>query len=255
MENYLKISELAKLMEVSVHQLRYFEKKGVFSPAYIDNNGYRMYGINEIYQLSQILLLRSLQIPVQKIYEANNDYTPKQFELLLDGSLQKIQKQIEQLTLVKEKTQQILTNQQNLKDNMNNFQIQYFSKRYLHKKDILGESKDIDLNKLKRKSKEFSSFFSSDLIYLYGEKELAVYIESENKEVINLEEGEYLCRNFLVYEKEDIEKALYHLECYIEKSAFTHHNPVILIEKSYSSIFHAKALVYEIQIKVQLRDV
>ncbi|KIE48166.1 merR HTH regulatory family protein [Clostridium argentinense CDC 2741] len=30
MENYLKISELAKLMKVSVHQLRYFEKKGYF---------------------------------------------------------------------------------------------------------------------------------------------------------------------------------------------------------------------------------
>lgn len=39
-----------------------------------------MYGINEIYELSQILLLRSLQIPVQKIYEVNNNYTPKQFE-------------------------------------------------------------------------------------------------------------------------------------------------------------------------------
>ncbi|WP_461615764.1 hypothetical protein [Clostridium sp. Marseille-QA1073] len=133
---------------------------------------------------------------------------------------------------------------------MNNFQIQYFPKRYLCKKDILGESEDIDLNKLKRKSKEFSSFFNSDLIYLYGEKELAVYIESENKEIINLEEGEYLCKNFLVYEKIDIEKALDHLERYIKNSAFIHHNPVILIEKSYSSIFHAEALVYEIQIKV-----
>ncbi len=255
MENYLKISELAKLMKVSVHQLRYFEKKGIFSPAYIDNNGYRMYGINEIYHLSQVLLLRSLQIPVKKIYEANNDYTPKEFELLLEESLQKIQKQIEQLTLVKEKTHQILTSQQHSTDNMDDFRIQYFPKRYLSKSDILNQSEDIDLNKLKRKSKEFSSLFNNDLIYLYGEKELSVYIESQNKEIIKLEEGEYLCGNFLVYEKRDIEKALTHLERYIENSIFIHHNPIILIEKSYSSIFHANAIVYEIQTKVQLKDV
>ncbi|WP_431188268.1 MerR family transcriptional regulator [Clostridiisalibacter paucivorans] len=33
---------MAKLMNVSTHQIRYFEKKGVLLPDLIDDNGYRL---------------------------------------------------------------------------------------------------------------------------------------------------------------------------------------------------------------------
>lgn len=54
-ENGMTISELAKLMQVSVHQIRYFEEKGVLLPAYIGDNQYRMYGIDEVYRQSVTL--------------------------------------------------------------------------------------------------------------------------------------------------------------------------------------------------------
>lgn len=58
MKQEITISEFAKLMGVSVHQIRYFEEKGILYPSYMDENQYRMYGIEEIYRLSHILLLR-----------------------------------------------------------------------------------------------------------------------------------------------------------------------------------------------------
>ncbi|WP_240927487.1 MerR family transcriptional regulator [Paenibacillus thiaminolyticus] len=59
MKSEITISELAKLMNVSVHQIRYFEEKGVLQPSFTDNNQYRMYGIEQVYELAHILLLRS----------------------------------------------------------------------------------------------------------------------------------------------------------------------------------------------------
>ncbi len=56
----ITISELAKLLQVSVHQIRYFEKKGVLTPAYTGENQYRMYGMDEVYRLAHILLLRKM---------------------------------------------------------------------------------------------------------------------------------------------------------------------------------------------------
>lgn len=53
------------MMQVSVHQIRYFEEKGVLMPSYSDDNKYRMYGIEQVYQLSEVLLLRKLGMPVQ----------------------------------------------------------------------------------------------------------------------------------------------------------------------------------------------
>lgn len=49
MKKGITIGQLAKLMNVSTHQIRYFEKKGVLLPDLIDENSYRIYGIKEIY--------------------------------------------------------------------------------------------------------------------------------------------------------------------------------------------------------------
>lgn len=77
MKSEITISELANLMNVSVHQIRYFEEKEVLGPAYTDNNQYRMYGIEQVYQLAHILLLRKMGVSVQSIKNCMTSYTAK----------------------------------------------------------------------------------------------------------------------------------------------------------------------------------
>ncbi|WP_241781647.1 MerR family transcriptional regulator [Paenibacillus sp. DMB5] len=48
MQKEITISELARLMQVSVHQIRYFEEKELLLPAYTDSNQYRKYSIDQI---------------------------------------------------------------------------------------------------------------------------------------------------------------------------------------------------------------
>lgn len=68
MKNYITISQLATITNLSIHQLRYFEEKGILFPGIVAENGYRMYGTNEIYNLIHIIFLRELDISVKDIY-------------------------------------------------------------------------------------------------------------------------------------------------------------------------------------------
>lgn len=89
MKEHITISQLAQLMNVSVHQLRYFEEKGILYPSHTEENQYRMYGLHEIYQLSHILLLRKLNVPVGQIQECMTSYAADDYNQLLEHSLQK----------------------------------------------------------------------------------------------------------------------------------------------------------------------
>lgn len=55
------ISEFAKLRDININSLRYYEKIGVLKPAYTDSNtGYRYYTPDQLSVLDMILLCISL---------------------------------------------------------------------------------------------------------------------------------------------------------------------------------------------------
>lgn len=57
MNNFLSIGELAKLRNVNVQSLRYYEKLGILIPAYINpESGYRYYSLEQIMILDTIIL-------------------------------------------------------------------------------------------------------------------------------------------------------------------------------------------------------
>ncbi|MBU0934129.1 MAG: MerR family transcriptional regulator [Spirochaetes bacterium] len=65
--DFLTISQLAMLFNISTHQIRYFEEKGLLEPPRQSGNAYRQYGEQEIYCLASILLFREMGIPVAEI--------------------------------------------------------------------------------------------------------------------------------------------------------------------------------------------
>ena len=61
------INKLSKLAGVSTRALRYYEEIGLLSPKRISSNDYRVYGQYEVDLLQQILFLRELGVPLDKI--------------------------------------------------------------------------------------------------------------------------------------------------------------------------------------------
>lgn len=74
-ESYMKISELARMANVSKRTLHYYDEIGLLTPAHIDENGYRIYSEQNIDQLQQILFFRELQMPLKEIGQIMADPT------------------------------------------------------------------------------------------------------------------------------------------------------------------------------------
>lgn len=62
------IGELAKLSEVSIQTLRYYDRIGLFQPQRVDEkSGYRYYGTSQMFKLEVIKYLRHLGIGIPRI--------------------------------------------------------------------------------------------------------------------------------------------------------------------------------------------
>ena len=68
MKNYYKISEISKLYNIGPDSLRYYEQLGILKPKR-DTNGYRLYGLHELYKLNMIRDLWSLDFSMDQIKE------------------------------------------------------------------------------------------------------------------------------------------------------------------------------------------
>lgn len=66
MKNYYKINEISKLYGIGVDSLRYYERLGILQPKR-DTNGYRLYGLKDIYKLNLIRDLRRLDFSMAQI--------------------------------------------------------------------------------------------------------------------------------------------------------------------------------------------
>lgn len=59
--------ELAKLFGVSKQLLLYYDKNDIFSPEFVDENGYRFYVLSQYFTLQIIISLRKLDVPLKEI--------------------------------------------------------------------------------------------------------------------------------------------------------------------------------------------
>lgn len=64
---YFSIGEFAKLFKVSKQTLLYYERNKIFAPAFIDENGYRYYSLDQYFIFEIIINLRKLDLPLQTI--------------------------------------------------------------------------------------------------------------------------------------------------------------------------------------------
>lgn len=68
MRNHFTISEFAKLRNININSLRYYEKIGLLKPAFIDpHTGYRYYTAEQLAVLDVILLCIDLRIPLKDL--------------------------------------------------------------------------------------------------------------------------------------------------------------------------------------------
>ncbi|MFF2889352.1 MerR family transcriptional regulator [Paenibacillus sp. NPDC057967] len=251
MKNELTISELAKLMGVSVHQIRYFEEKGVLHPAYIDDNQYRMYGMDQIYQLAHILLLRKLGVCVSAIKECVASYSAEQYRELLQQSLQGIQAELLRLTELQQFIQHVLLEQESFGAEAHPYQFRRRDTACLVQWLELEMETTLNARHLAEHARSVPDLFESDIHWVYdGTGTITLYMESDNSCDLTLQEGMYFTIQVLVSDDRELEQ---HIEQFYAAAAAQSINvtgPLLIVEKSYLSLFSNKQLCYELQMLI-----
>ncbi|MFD0713164.1 MerR family transcriptional regulator [Paenibacillus sp. GCM10027626] len=248
MKTEITISELVKLMNVSVHQIRYFEEKGVLEPAYTDNNQYRMYGVKQIYQLAQILLLRKLGVPVHAIKECMTSFSTDQYRQLLHRSLWEVEAELLRLTDLRQFIKKVLHEQHTFSSQPDQYQIKRKDTTYLARWMEMDMTAKLTAKLLAEQPKRIPYLFESDVHHIFdGSDTIALCAETQAPGDISLPAGDYLCMQRLVEEEHELEPMMEEFCDYAVAQSYVITGPLILIEKSYLSLFSENKLHYELQ--------
>lgn len=96
MKEYYKIKEISELYGIGTDSLRYYEKLGILSPRR-GTNGYRLYGMREIYRLNVIKDLRQLGFSMQRIKDYLENKNVRATMELIDCGLRALTQKIAEL--------------------------------------------------------------------------------------------------------------------------------------------------------------
>ncbi|WP_046215603.1 helix-turn-helix domain-containing protein [Paenibacillus wulumuqiensis] len=279
MNNYLTISELARLMNVSTHQIRYFEEQGVLLPACVADNQYRMYGTDEVYRLSHILLLRKLGVPVRQIRESMDSFSADQYSQLLRDSMEQLDQQISQLTQLKQLTANVLGEyEEHYASGSSPYRIHSCPPRQLHLWTELQYGEALTARRMLQLNPYPEDLFETDLYYIQQEDQLllcymdqqalaghvhfpvqavsthTVHGKAGDQQAdytaapsISLAGGSYLCAHIQITEEEELHRHIQQFEQHMQQQNLLPAGPLILIEKSYLSLFNNATLHYELQ--------
>lgn len=101
-ENILfTIGQFAQMHGINKKTLMWYDETDVFKPVVIKENGYRYYSYSQSPTLETILLLRKLNVPLDKIKDFMNGTTPQRLMKLFDEQLNAIDEDISRLKAIR----------------------------------------------------------------------------------------------------------------------------------------------------------
>jgi DNA-binding transcriptional MerR regulator len=259
MKEFITIGEIAKLMNVSTHQIRYFEEKKILVPKYIDENGYRMYGVDEIYTLSHILLLRKVNISVSDIKICFSEFSKSDYQSMLTQSVKNMDEQINNLIDLRDATKKIINESNSHMEILNKFQVNIIKERYLHQFAQIDINSYLNAKEMYHKMHNVSNgtnLFEQDMINLYDDKYnyLCMEVKRNSHKVIThtLIEGNYLCYHFVASDESSFKITVNEFFAYAKTQSLTLSGKLIVIENSMLSIFYKDRLHFQLQMLIRV---
>ena len=101
MKDLFSIGEVSKYQNISKQTLIYYDKIGLFCPAYVDpNTGYRYYSAVQIDYLDTILIMKKIGFSLREIKEHMRNYNIDRSLILFKNQLSVIEEKIKELRLI-----------------------------------------------------------------------------------------------------------------------------------------------------------
>lgn len=105
-KNLFSIGELSKQQHISRQTLIFYDRIGLFSPAYVDpENGYRYYSASQLDYLDTICIMKKIGFSLDEIREHMKNYTLDSSIVALRKQLNIIERQIQDLQLIRSRVE------------------------------------------------------------------------------------------------------------------------------------------------------
>lgn len=106
MEDLFSIGEVSRYQQISKQTLIFYDKIGLFRPAYVDpHNGYRYYSAAQLDYLDTILIMKKIGFSLAEIKEHMQGYNIDSSLALFKKQLAVIDRQIEELRLIRSRVE------------------------------------------------------------------------------------------------------------------------------------------------------
>ncbi len=162
MRKLLTISEIAEIVEMSKSQIRFYESEGLITPARIENNKYRLYDLEEMFQLIAIRQLKELNLSLDRIKDQLFRPEGYHYEELIKSSINKLSAEIKQLS----KKKKVMEN--SLKQFISIQKQEFTIKSYTEREVFILSKTENELPSIK------------ELFDLYGEYQINLFINTQD---------------------------------------------------------------------------
>ncbi len=213
----MKIGEMARLNDVSVQTLRYYDEIGLLKPAYVDEeSGYRYYQLSQSARLDLIQFLKSLNFSLDEIALLLDN--PENDELLDYVLLKKAADLDRHLLDLKVKREQITSFHEAYNcyvDNLDeeSIRIEHFPERYIYTYPINRNIYEMDIIEYERYLREFKLHLKDHLpSYTHYFSRVGSLVREENfkkKSFLSDVLFVFLNEKPLVEEYESLQEGLY----------------------------------------------
>ncbi|HJD20308.1 MAG TPA: MerR family transcriptional regulator [Candidatus Gemmiger faecigallinarum] len=105
-DDLFSIGEVAKYQKISKQTLIFYDRIGLFRPAWVDpDNGYRYYSAKQLDELDAILIMKAIGFPLAEIRAHMQNYTIDSSLVALRRQLTVIDRQIRELGMLRSRVQ------------------------------------------------------------------------------------------------------------------------------------------------------
>ncbi|HJB06534.1 MAG TPA: MerR family transcriptional regulator [Candidatus Enterocloster faecavium] len=93
-ENFYTTGAFAKYFGIKKDTLFYYDEIGLFSPAFVGENGYRYYTASQISPFGTLLALREMNVPLCQIREYFEAPSPAKLEIMATRQMERLEEEI-----------------------------------------------------------------------------------------------------------------------------------------------------------------
>lgn len=264
------ISEIAKMFNITKRTLQYYDKIELLQPAFIKENGYRVYGDEELAKLMEILIWKNIGLESCDIKRIFKDKTLENIGNILNEADEKLNEELQRIIFLKENIRLINEKLNNENSTYEEIKIKHLEKRKIIKikdsgenlnnfSDILASGAEILRKAIDDQIPfvEFGFVFDKDIKISeeYSRYSCYFFTVSKNYKINdskNLCKGNYACLNVEGYIK-DIDKEIKRVLSCIEEKGYKVEGDIIYSE-SFKSLTHEEPNKTKGEIQILLKE-